>query len=92
MKATDSIFLINNKRRAPVIWRNVFKVLSQIHHPKSFYFDEVAEMADSLGAKISPESLRVKLARYSQKGVLKKVGRQEYILTSKGQLFFDLLK
>ena len=80
------------KRRAPILWRDAFNMLQRAHHPRSFFFEHVKEAAEKCGIEIQPESLRVKLARYTAKGFLIKTGRKEYRITPKGSQFFDLLK
>ena len=82
----------NRKRLAPILWQDVFNMLSKAYHPNTFYFEDVQDAAEKVGLKIQSESLRVKLARYSAKGFLKKVGRKEYLISPKGQVFFDLIR
>ena len=79
------------KRLAPILWQDVFYMLSKSHHPNTFYFEDVLYSAEKVGLSIQRESLRVKLARYTAKGFLKKVGRKEYLLSQKGQVFFNLI-
>jgi len=79
------------KRLAPILWQDVFHMLSKTHHPDTFFFEDVYQTAERVGLSIKHESLRVKLARYTAKGFLKKVGRKEYLLSQKGQVFFNLI-
>jgi len=79
------------KRLAPVLWQDVFYMLSNTHHPNTFFFEDVLNAAEKVGLSIQRESLRVKLSRYSKKGFLKKVGRKEYLISQRGQVFFNLL-
>ena len=78
-------------RRAPILWRDVFFMICRSHHPNSFFIEDVYAAACKVGIDILPESLRVKLARYVSKGFLNKTGRKEYQLTTRGQIFFDLI-
>ena len=66
-------------------------MLSKTHHPNTFFFEDVLQATERVGLSIRHESLRVKLARYTSKGFLKKVGRKEYLLSQKGQIFFNLI-
>ena len=81
-------------RRAPELWQEVFhNIVRQRPNSESFKLNDVAYLVrrDKL-ISITHESLRVKLARYSAKGYLRKIGRAEYIITSRGHMFFDLIK
>jgi len=78
-------------RLAPILWQDVFHMLSKTHHPNTFFFEDVLHAAEKVGISIQHESLRVKLARYSSKGFLKKINRKEYLISQKGQLFFNLI-
>ena len=81
----------NRKRLAPIQWQDVFHMLSQTYHPNTFYFEDVLTAVEKVGLSIQNESLRVKLAKYTAKGFLKKVGRKEYLISQKGQVFFNLI-
>ena len=89
-KGTTSI-----TRRAPTLWREVFqstvKRKSNAYAP--FKLDEIAYLVRRDKAiSITHKSLRVKLARYAAKGYLRKEGRTEYTITSRGHMFFDIPK
>ena len=81
-------------RRAPELWRDTFAiVVRQRPNSEPFTLNDIAYLIrrDKV-IDITRESLRVKLARYSAKGYLRKIGRAEYIITSRGHIFFDVLK
>lgn len=84
--------LKKRRRLAPIEWQHVFDTLCRTYHPDKFHIDEVARLAKDRSITISPESLRVKLARYQTKGYLKKMGMKHYQITPKGIMFFNLLK
>jgi len=81
-------------RRAPKLWQETFAALvRQRPNSESFTLDNIAYLVKrDRVINITRESLRVKLARYAAKGYLRKVGRAEYRITSRGHLFFDVLK
>lgn len=82
------------RRQVPNEWRTVFEKVfgPESYDGNSFGSEMVMKIAISEGLTISKEGLRVKLARYVQKGYLKKIKRGRYGLGPKGYYFFGLLE
>lgn len=81
---------LKRRRGANSDWREVFYIIYRRHQFTEFDLLDVLEKAETEGIGITHESLRVKLANYCSKEILKKTGRNKFELTDKADEYFNL--
>jgi len=77
-------------RKAPKNWQDVFQNISRLH-AENFTTQDVRLQLEKLGMNLKPNSLQVKLARYTSKGILNKARRNQFRISPKGLIFFNIL-
>ena len=79
------------QRNANKDWKTVFQIITKTEeYQKGITLNDVLKVAEAHNIPTARETIRVKLHRYTAKGVLKKIDRGKYQVTPDGYKYFGI--